>query len=203
VATEQQLRDENGESLLGLEPEEEERIAAEAAALLPGCVMAIDDYWRRRKLTNGATTKTRKRGRNDPCPLSWALWHRGYPDQSARAADRALAYSRELGHAHTLSHALRFAGMAAVFARDVATACAHGNDCVALASEHGFPQWALERYVRRSRDVCGRAQDRRVADEAVIRTRPWMYGRLAQVNSLSSRCASFRSWVSKPSVNEP
>ena len=33
-------------------------------------------------------------------------------------------------------------GMAAVFARDVATACAYGNDCVALASEHGFPQWA-------------------------------------------------------------
>jgi len=26
--------------------------------------------------------------------LSWALWHRGYPDQSARAADRALALSR-------------------------------------------------------------------------------------------------------------
>src|SRR5262249_3899775 len=38
--------------------------------------------------------------------LSWALWHRGYPDQSARAADRALAYSRQLGHAHTLAHAL-------------------------------------------------------------------------------------------------
>ena len=70
--------------------------------------------------------------------LSWALWHRGYPDQSARAADRALAYSRQLGHAHTLSHALYYAGMAAVFARDVATVCAHGNDCVALASEHGF-----------------------------------------------------------------
>jgi predicted ATPase len=73
---------------------------------------------------------------------SWALWHRGYLDQSARAADRALAYSRQLGHAHTLAHALYFAGMAAVFARDVATACAHGNDCVALASEHGFPHWA-------------------------------------------------------------
>ena len=38
--------------------------------------------------------------------LSWALWHRGYPDQSARAADRALALSRQLGHAHTLAHAL-------------------------------------------------------------------------------------------------
>jgi len=74
--------------------------------------------------------------------LSWALWHRGYPDQSARAADRALAYSRELGHAHTLAFAFWLAGMAAAFARDVATACARSNDCVALASEHGFPLWA-------------------------------------------------------------
>jgi predicted ATPase len=74
--------------------------------------------------------------------LSWALWHRGYPDQSARAADRALACSRQLGHAPTLAYASYFAGMAAVFARDVATACAYGNDCVALASEHGFAQWA-------------------------------------------------------------
>jgi predicted ATPase len=70
--------------------------------------------------------------------LSWALWHCGYPDQSARAADRALAYGRQLGHAHTLAHAFYFAGMAAVFARDVATARAHSHDCVALASEHGF-----------------------------------------------------------------
>jgi len=74
--------------------------------------------------------------------LSWVLWHRGYPDQSARAADRALAYSRELGHAHTLAHALALAGIAAVFARDVATASAYSNDCVALASEHGFALWA-------------------------------------------------------------
>jgi predicted ATPase len=71
-----------------------------------------------------------------------ALWHRGYPDQSARAADRALALSRQLGHAHTLAHALYWAGMAAVFARDVATACAHSNECIALASEHGFALWA-------------------------------------------------------------
>jgi predicted ATPase len=74
--------------------------------------------------------------------LSWALWHCGYPDQSARAADRALAYSRQLEHAHTLSHALGFAGVAAVFARDVATVYAYSNDCVAVASEHGFALWA-------------------------------------------------------------
>jgi predicted ATPase len=74
--------------------------------------------------------------------LSWALWHRGYPDQSARAADRALAYSRELGHAHTLAYAFGLAGRAAVFARDVATVYAHSNDCLAVASEHGFAYWA-------------------------------------------------------------
>ena len=74
--------------------------------------------------------------------LSLALWHRGYPDQSARAADRALAYSRELGHAHTLAYTLAVAGQAAVLARDVATACAYGNDCVALTSEHGLFHWA-------------------------------------------------------------
>jgi len=74
--------------------------------------------------------------------LSGALWHRGYPDQSARAADRALALSRELGHAHTLAHALCFAGIAAVFARDVGTVHACSNDCVALASEYGFALWA-------------------------------------------------------------
>jgi predicted ATPase len=81
--------------------------------------------------------------------LSWALWHRGYPDQSARAADRALAYSRELGHAQTLAHALYMAGMAAVFARDVATVHAYSNECIALASEHGFPNWAARRKNRR------------------------------------------------------
>ena len=32
--------------------------------------------------------------------------------------------------------------MAAVFARDVANVYARSNDCVALASEHGFAQWA-------------------------------------------------------------
>jgi predicted ATPase len=75
--------------------------------------------------------------------LSWALWHHGCPDRSARAADRALALSRQLGHAPTLSQALCFAGMAAVFSRDVATACAYGDDCVVLANEHGFALWAV------------------------------------------------------------
>ena len=75
--------------------------------------------------------------------LSWVLWHCGYPDRSARAADRALALSRQLGHAHTLTHALWLAGLAA-FAHDVATVRARGNDCVALASKHGFALWVAD-----------------------------------------------------------
>jgi class 3 adenylate cyclase/predicted ATPase len=77
-------------------------------------------------------------GLNRFTTLSWALWHRGHPDRSAEAADGALAYGRQLGHANTLVHALSFAGRAAVFARDVATAYACGNEQVALASEHGL-----------------------------------------------------------------
>jgi predicted ATPase len=52
--------------------------------------------------------------------------------------------SRQLGHAHTLAHAFFHAGVAAVFARDVATVHGYGNDCVALASEHGFALWAAQ-----------------------------------------------------------
>jgi hypothetical protein len=35
------------------------------------------------------------------------------------------------------------AGRAAAFSRDVATVNAYCNECVALASEHGFPNWAV------------------------------------------------------------
>src|SRR6516162_8787339 len=44
---------------------------------------------------------------------------------------------------------------------------------------------------------------REVADETVIRTRPRTDRRRAHVNSSSSLFASFRSAVSKPSVNQP
>ena len=127
--------------------------------------------------------------------LSWALWHCGYPDQSARAADRALALSRQLGHAHTLAHALGFAGHAAVFARDVATVYAHGNDCVALASEHDFAQWAaIGRILQGWADAqkgdattgIARIRDGMAADEAIGTrlTRPLYLALLAEALAL-------------------
>lgn len=71
--------DENGNSLLGIPPEEEDRIMEEAAEFIPACVAAIAAYWRERGpkpvsmplsarppfQAGGAASKV---GRNDPCP---------------------------------------------------------------------------------------------------------------------------------------
>jgi uncharacterized protein len=71
--------DENGDSLLGLPSEAEDRIVAQAPELIPGCIIGIATYWRRKgrrqistslkaglrpELSSAAT----KIGRNDPCP---------------------------------------------------------------------------------------------------------------------------------------
>jgi uncharacterized protein len=71
--------DENGESLLDLTPDEEDRFMEEAAELIPACVTAIAAYWRGKgpkqismPLPSGPSTKpartSTKVGRNDPCP---------------------------------------------------------------------------------------------------------------------------------------
>jgi uncharacterized protein len=70
--------DENGESLLGIQPDEEDRVMEEAAEFIPACVAAIDAYWREKgpkqismPLTAGPPSQpvqtSRKIGRNDPC----------------------------------------------------------------------------------------------------------------------------------------
>jgi uncharacterized protein len=71
--------DENGESLLGIPPDEEDRIMGEAAEVVPACVTAIAAYWREKApkqvlmpLTSGSSPKADRVftnvGRNDPCP---------------------------------------------------------------------------------------------------------------------------------------
>jgi uncharacterized protein len=68
--------DENGDSALGLEPDEEDRFMAEAAEFIPVCVIEIAAYWRKRRLTLvtgssqpvSVSLKADQPGRNDPCP---------------------------------------------------------------------------------------------------------------------------------------
>ena len=71
--------DENGDSLLGIPPDEEDRAMKEAAEFIPACVTAIAAYWRAKRprqvsmpLTAGPPFQSgqasSKVGRNDPCP---------------------------------------------------------------------------------------------------------------------------------------
>jgi uncharacterized protein len=70
--------DEDGESVLGLDLDEEVRVMTEVAELIPACVIEIAAYWRKRRPTlapgSGQTVsvslKANQPGRNDPCPCS-------------------------------------------------------------------------------------------------------------------------------------
>jgi uncharacterized protein len=68
--------DEHGDSALGLEPDEEDRVMAEAAEFIPVCVIEIAAYWRQRRPTQATRSSqpvsvsltADQPGRNDPCP---------------------------------------------------------------------------------------------------------------------------------------
>jgi uncharacterized protein len=72
--------DHDGNSLLGLAPEAVDHIADRVADLIPGCVMGIAAYWRRKASKHAISLKAGPRpassgvmtkiGRNDPCPCS-------------------------------------------------------------------------------------------------------------------------------------
>jgi len=71
--------DENGESLLGIAPEDEDRVMEEVTEFIPACVTAIAAYWRGQgskqismplmaSPTPPPTRASTKVGRNEPCP---------------------------------------------------------------------------------------------------------------------------------------
>jgi len=60
--------DEDGEPLLDLPQDVEDRLFAEAGDLIPECVLAIADYWAATRTTPIHQPSAPKAGRNDPCP---------------------------------------------------------------------------------------------------------------------------------------
>src|SRR3954466_5974051 len=68
--------DEDGEAVLGLDPDEEDRVMAEAAEFIPACVIEIAAYWRKRRPTLATRSSqpvsvsltANQSGRNAPCP---------------------------------------------------------------------------------------------------------------------------------------
>ena len=131
---------------------------------------------------------------------SWALWHRGYPDQGRQAADQARERARQSGDTHTIAWALVATCQTALFARSVDEVGALASDAVAFAREHGramflgqaliFQGWAL---AQRGQLVAAVAQIREgLTATRVIRAHgfePMFLGILAEALALTGAIA--------------
>ena len=72
------------------------------------------------------------------------LWSLGYPEQALARVHEALALAHELSHPFSLAFARCFAAFVSQFCRDVPAVHAHAEATVALSTEQGFPQWAVQ-----------------------------------------------------------
>ncbi len=71
--------DEEGGSLLELDPEADAELVAEAPALIPACVAGIAAFWKERRglpVAGGGAARMPKVGRNDPCPCGSGHKHK-------------------------------------------------------------------------------------------------------------------------------
>jgi predicted ATPase/class 3 adenylate cyclase len=72
------------------------------------------------------------------------LWSLGYPEQALARVYEALALAHELSHPFSLAFARCFAAFVSQFRRDVLAVHAHAEATVALSTEQGFTQWAVQ-----------------------------------------------------------
>jgi predicted ATPase/class 3 adenylate cyclase len=72
------------------------------------------------------------------------LWSLGYPAQALARVHEALALAHELSHPFSLAFARCFAAFVSQFRRDVPAVHAHAEATIALSTEQGFPQWAVQ-----------------------------------------------------------
>jgi predicted ATPase len=72
---------------------------------------------------------------------AWSLWAQGYPDQARKKADDALAKAGEQRHPFTLAHVLFQSVLTCQYLREVSATRDKADAAIALALEHGFPQW--------------------------------------------------------------
>jgi predicted ATPase len=72
------------------------------------------------------------------------LWLLGYPAQALARVHEALALAHELSHPFSLAFARCFAAFVSQFRRDVPAVHAHAEAVVALSTEQGFTQWAVQ-----------------------------------------------------------
>jgi predicted ATPase len=72
------------------------------------------------------------------------LWSLGFPDQALARVHEALTLAHELSHPYSLAFARCFTAFVSQFRRDVPAVHAHAEATVALSTEQGFTQWAVQ-----------------------------------------------------------
>src|SRR5262249_27398076 len=70
---------------------------------------------------------------------AWTLWYLGYPAQSLRRLEKALALARELGHPFSLAVAFAYGAGLYYFRREVLETREWAERVISLANEHAFP----------------------------------------------------------------
>ncbi len=72
---------------------------------------------------------------------AWPLWLMGYPDQALRRSHEALSLAQELAHPLSIAGALDYASFVNQFRREAPMTQERTEAAMALAREHGFPQY--------------------------------------------------------------
>jgi class 3 adenylate cyclase/predicted ATPase len=73
--------------------------------------------------------------------LSWVYWLQGLDERAVESRTRAIVLARELGHSHSLAHALGFGCLLDCMRGDAANAQALADAVMALGRAHRFPYW--------------------------------------------------------------
>ncbi len=73
--------------------------------------------------------------------LSWLLLALGYPEQAKRRGQEAIDHARQLGHPHSLAHALANACLLHQLCRDGHAVEEHAGHLIALSTEQEFRFW--------------------------------------------------------------
>jgi class 3 adenylate cyclase/predicted ATPase len=73
--------------------------------------------------------------------LAWVYWLQGHDARAVESRTRAIALARELGHSHSLAHALGFGCLLDCLRGDADSAQELADAVTALGREHRFPYW--------------------------------------------------------------
>jgi predicted ATPase len=80
---------------------------------------------------------------------AWSLWNLGYPEQALQQSREALALARQEASPFGLALATFMAAELHISRRETQRVREMAEDCLAICTEHGFPQWLANGYICR------------------------------------------------------